>query len=290
MRLKKLLVFCVSLVLISSCGSDFKQLASGFELRKIESKGGDAPKDAEAISVHMNIAIDDSLVIDSRELYPIGRRLAMNNMWPDFKDVLRRVGKGDSIQVRMSLAQYAKLEGRSTALRDSSAVVLMSIRVLDVDDEAKLIEKMVNDQLNYEIEQIERYLINNNLEAERTEEGVYYIISRQGDGDFVSEKDNVSSYFTLRLLDGRVLASTDEEINRSNGLHTEGREYGPYEFTLTRDRSLEGWRIGVPKLREGGSGTLFIPSRYAFGVNGISGSIAPNTTVVYDIEILDLNK
>lgn len=288
MRVKSLFVLSMLSLMLVACGSDYEQLASGYLLRTVESGGGEPPGDTDAIKVHMKIELEDSLIVDSRDLFPIGRRLAMNNMWPEFKDILSRVGKGDSIQVQMSLPEYAKLEGRSAPLKDSSLVVTMSMRVLDVDNEASLIERMVNDQLAYEIEQIEKFVVNNNLEAERTDEGIYYIISREGEGEYVKEDDTVVSNFTLKLLNGKVLSSTLEEVSKANDLHTANREYEPYIFTFDAQKLLEGWVIGLPKLRAGGAGTLIIPSRYAYGSRSRAGVVPPNATLIYDLEILEL--
>lgn len=287
---KKILLFIsLSILLFPACDSGFKQLSSGYALRIVESKGGQTPTDTDAVKVHMKIQLDDSLVVDSKELYPIGRRLGMKNMWPEFKAILSQVGNGDSVQIRMGLPEYAKLEGRTAALRDSSQMVTMSMRILDVDNESSLIEKMVNDQLAYEIEQIEKYLVNNNLEAERTEEGIYYIISQQGEGDVIGMKDEVVSNFTLKFLDGEVIGSTKEEVAKEHGLYREGQTFENYVFRL-EDSRVEGWTIGLQKFREGTVGTLLIPSRFAYGSRGAGGVIPPNSTLVYDIEVLELNK
>jgi FKBP-type peptidyl-prolyl cis-trans isomerase FkpA len=281
-----LLLVTISIVLIS-CEADFEQLASGYEIKRIESKGGKQPADKDAIRVHMSIALDDSVFFDTREVFPVGRKLAMNNMWPAFKEVLQTIGNGDSVQIRMGLPEYAKLEGRTLALRDSTLMVTMSMRVLDVADEAAVIEKMMRDQFDYEQEQIQEYLVNNNLEAEYIDEEVYYIVSQEGTGDFITLSDSVIAQVTLRTLEGVVLGTNKEDVAIANGLHVEGREYEPLRFTVEGE-SVEGWMRYIPRFRQGGAGTLIIPSRYGYGSRGAGNMIPPNTTLVYDIEILEL--
>ena len=155
----------------------------------------------------------------------------------------------------------------------------MSMRVLDVDDEANMIEKMVKDQFDYEKSKSEKYLINNNLDAQRTEEGVYYIISHEGEGEQVAFDDTVMSNFTLKLLNDKVLTTTDEDVAKQTGIYNSAGKYVPYTFTLEKDRLLEGWLIAIPLLKEGGKGTFFIPSRYAFGTKSAAGVIPPNATL-----------
>jgi len=274
-------------VLLISCEAEFEQLASGYEIKRIESKGGRQPADKDAIRVHMSIALDDSVFFDTREVFPIGRKLAMNNMWPAFKEVLKTIGNGDSVQIRMGLPEYAKLEGRTLALRDSTLSVTMSMRVLDVSDEAAVIQKMVLDQFDYEQEQIQEYLVNNNLEAEYIDEEVYYIVSQEGTGDLISLSDSVIAHVTLKTLEGVVLGTNKEDIAIANGLHVEGRAYEPLRFTVEGE-GMDVWMRFIPRFRQGGSGTLIIPSRYGYGSRGAGNMIPPNTTLVYDVEILEL--
>lgn len=280
--------YSLFVLLVVSCGPKFEQLQSGFEFRSIESMNGKYAEDGDALKVHMTITIEDTVVTDTRDFSPIGRRLAMNSMQPEFKEVIRRIGVGDSAQIRMNLYKYAKLEGQPGDLADSAKTITMSIRVLDIKNEANMIEDMINELTEFEENAIKDYLINNNLEAQRTEEGVYYIISREGDGEHVAVGDTVVSNFTLKLLNDKVLTTTEESVAQEAGVYNSAGRYVPYSFTLEKDRLLEGWLIGVPLLKEGGKGTFFLPSRYGFGTKSAAGVIPPNATLIYDIEVLEL--
>jgi FKBP-type peptidyl-prolyl cis-trans isomerase FkpA len=50
---------------------------------------------------------------------------------------------------------------------------------------------------------------------------------------------------------------------------------------------IEGWTEGIPYFKEGGSGKLLVPSALAYGRQG-SGSIAPNTVLIFDVELIDV--
>ncbi len=287
--MKKSGIFYILLIiLVVSCGPKFEQMESGYEFRSVESKNGKLPEDGDALKVHMTITIEDTVVTDTREFSPIGRRLAMNSMKPDFKEVIKKIGVGDSAQIRMNLYAYAKLEGQMGNPADSAKTIVMSMRVLDIKNEANMIEDMINEQTEFEENAIKEYLVNNNLEAQRTEEGVYYIISQEGEGENVASGDTVISNFTLKLLNDKVLTTTEEAVAKEGGIYKSSNQYVPYTFTLEKDRLLEGWLIGVPLLKEGGKGTFFLPSRYAFGTKSAAGVIPPNATLIYDIEVLEL--
>jgi FKBP-type peptidyl-prolyl cis-trans isomerase len=45
--------------------------------------------------------------------------------------------------------------------------------------------------------------------------------------------------------------------------------------------------LGIPKFKEGGNGTLLIPSALGYGSTG-TGSIPGNTVLVFDVELIDI--
>ncbi|MBR9860883.1 peptidylprolyl isomerase [bacterium] len=122
-----------------------------------------------------------------------------------------------------------------------------------------------------ENESIEEYLDEKGLSAEKTEEGVYFIIDEVGTGDNPLASDDVTVDYEGYTLDEKVFDSSYER----------GK---PATFNL--QNVIEGWQIGIPLFREGGSGTLIIPSELAYGTNPPPGSgIEKNEVLVFDIEL-----
>lgn len=120
---------------------------------------------------------------------------------------------------------------------------------------------------------INQYLTENNLTAEKSASGLYYIIEDEGIGNALPTlADEVKVLYTGYLLDDTVF---DQTVNNT-----------PVEFVLSG--VIEGWKEGIRLFKKEGKGKLFIPSAMAYGSSPPDGSIIPsNAVLIFDIELLD---
>ncbi len=126
-------------------------------------------------------------------------------------------------------------------------------------------------QLNLERQAIEQYLADNNLTATWDSTiSLYYYIEEPGTGGNPDLTDTVTVKYRGYLLNGQVFDET-----RDNQTAT---------FPLAG--LIQGWQLGIPLLEKGGIGTFYLPSAVAYGRFG-SGSIPPNTPIIFDIELVD---
>ena len=61
----------------------------------------------------------------------------------------------------------------------------------------------------------------------------------------------------------------------------------PFEFILGTGLVIEGWDIGLKYIDEEGTGILIVPSGLGYG-NTVSGSIPPNSVLVFRVSLLDI--
>ncbi len=61
----------------------------------------------------------------------------------------------------------------------------------------------------------------------------------------------------------------------------------PFTFVLGDPRLIQGWNDGIVGMREGGLRRITIPPALGYGARG-SGSIPPNATLIFEIELLDV--
>jgi FKBP-type peptidyl-prolyl cis-trans isomerase len=119
----------------------------------------------------------------------------------------------------------------------------------------------------------EKFLAENASKAgvQQTESGLQYILHEEGDGEKVQPTDKVLVNYKGTLIDG-----TEFDANDST------------EFLA--NQVIKGWTEGLGLLAKGGKATLFIPSELAYGERGAGRDIEPNSTLVFEVEVLDIIK
>lgn len=110
-------------------------------------------------------------------------------------------------------------------------------------------------------------------EVMTTESGLQYEVLEEGEGEKPGPEDQVKVHYTGELLSGEVFDSS--------------RERGePVTFGL--NQVIPGWTEGLQLMKEGSRYKLYIPSELAYGPGGNMG-IGPNETLVFDVELLEVN-
>ncbi len=107
-----------------------------------------------------------------------------------------------------------------------------------------------------------------------TASGLQYLVLEQGTGHQHPEaRDTVKVHYHGTLLDGTVF---DSSVERGE----------PIEFGL--GQVIKGWTEGLQLMVVGEKTRLFIPSELAYG-NRSAGAIQPGSTLIFDVELLEIN-
>ena len=108
-----------------------------------------------------------------------------------------------------------------------------------------------------------------------TESGLKYFDIVEGDGATPEMGKMVITHYTGWLEDGTVF---DSSIDRGE----------PFSFVLEEGMVIEGWLEGVLSMKVGGKRQLVIPSDLGYGDAGAGGTISPGATLIFEIELLDI--
>ncbi|NUF32953.1 FKBP-type peptidyl-prolyl cis-trans isomerase [Acinetobacter oleivorans] len=106
-----------------------------------------------------------------------------------------------------------------------------------------------------------------------TKSGLQYQVLKEGSGQKPKATSRVKVNYEGRLLDGTVF---DSSIARNH----------PVEFQLSQ--VIAGWTEGLQTMKEGGKTRFFIPANLAYGEVGAGDTIGPNSTLIFDIELLQV--
>ena len=107
-----------------------------------------------------------------------------------------------------------------------------------------------------------------------TTSGLQYSIEKEGTGAKPTTTDRVKVHYTGRLLNGNAFDSSVES--------------GPAEFGVSE--VIKGWTEALQLMPVGSKWKLFIPSDLAYGDRGAGQDIKPGSTLVFDVELLDIVK
>lgn len=119
------------------------------------------------------------------------------------------------------------------------------------------------------------FIKKNNLKAQKTASGLYYVVDKKGNGKHATASNQVKVHYNGTLLNGTKF---DSSYDRGE----------PITFPLSG--VIKGWTEGIPLLEEGGKGKLIIPSALGYGASGAGGVIKANEVLVFDVELLEIIK
>ncbi|MFZ0278661.1 MAG: FKBP-type peptidyl-prolyl cis-trans isomerase [Candidatus Sulfotelmatobacter sp.] len=109
----------------------------------------------------------------------------------------------------------------------------------------------------------------------KTDSGLVYWDIRVGNGVVAKEGSHVRVHYTGWLTNGKKF---DSSVDAGK----------PFDFTIGNGEVIKGWEEGVAGMKVGGKRQLRIPPALGYGAAGYPGAIPPNATLIFDIQLLNV--
>jgi FKBP-type peptidyl-prolyl cis-trans isomerase len=119
--------------------------------------------------------------------------------------------------------------------------------------------------------EITDYIAKNNLTAQRSDSGLYYVINEPGTGTQPTSTSNVTVAYKGYFTNGAIFDQSSAA----------GISFG-------LNQVIKGWTEGIPHFKTGGSGILLIPSSLGYG-NNTNGPIPGGSVLVFDVKLISIN-
>jgi FKBP-type peptidyl-prolyl cis-trans isomerase len=167
-----------------------------------------------------------------------------------------------------------KFQGKSLLVTEEESQKIMSDFVANIrnkQNEEK--QKLANQNL----EQGNKFFEENKKQegVVTTESGLQFVILKQGDGPIPVKTDRVKTHYKGTTLDG-----TEFDSSYKRGT--------PATFPVTG--VIKGWTEALLSMKVGSKYKLFIPSELAYGERGAGKLIGPNAALIFDIELVSIEK
>jgi peptidylprolyl isomerase len=108
-----------------------------------------------------------------------------------------------------------------------------------------------------------------------TESGLKYYDIVEGDGEMPKTGQTVVVHYTGWLENSQQF---DSSVDRDS----------PFSFTIGQGSVIPGWDEGVATMKVGGKRQLVIPPELAYGDSGAGNAIPPGATLIFDVELLEI--
>lgn len=266
--MKKCLLNLLLLGLLISCASTpkdridydlFRETDSGLRYRITSHGRGLQPKEGELVTIHYVGTLEDGTVIDStrRREEPFTFVLADGEVIDGMDEAVSLMRQGDTAEfiIPPELA-YGE---RQVGLIPPNSTLHFEIELIDISPPIE----------------VEPYDTHGKAEI-TTESGLTCILVEEGSGRRAAPGFSVKVHYTVYLEDGTVV---DSSVKRDR----------PMEFTLGMGEVIQGWEEGIALMREGDRMRLIVPPELAYGEEGIPGMIPGNATLIFDIELLEID-
>ena len=281
-------IICIFIFLfapfLSKGQTGFITSPSGLKYRFFTHETGLKPKKGDIVKFNFYLYTDkDSLLFPKRPpMFPQQALIAESSYKGDIEEAFKMMTKGDSAVFLVSADSF--YSGTDTKMPvPTGSMVKATIKLIDIEtpeahalelqkekDDIESTEKRLKAQ---EIKGLDKFIQVQEPNATKTDDGIYYVIEHKGTGALPKDSQTIIIKYTTHLLDATAIDAGNSKI---------------ISFVLGRHEVIRGLELGSRLLKKHSKARIYVPSKFAYGKEGLGKIVPPYMPLVYDVEILDI--
>lgn len=277
--------FCVMLSMFTGCNNapkGYKSTDNGLYYHYFVENEGKTPNVGDIIDFVWECTVNDTTTIIASSPYMI--KLQEPTYATDLMEGMAMMHKGDSVSFIVDIdSTFRYVFGMSQLPEEfnSNDVMKFNIKINDFYPESEYMNKMIEaikarypEETERAYAEMQQYFALNNVVATPTASGLYYVMTKEGNGDMPAKGDNVKVHYTGKLLNGKVF---DSSVERGE----------PIEVPIGMGYVIPGWDEGIMMMSKGEKGVLYIPYYLGYGDRGAGADIPPFANLIFEVELID---
>jgi peptidylprolyl isomerase len=263
------IILALLALLLAACGTSFGEQTtngeettttdSGLQYIEIEAGDGPAPQAGEIVAVHYRGTLEDGTEFDNSydRGEPFAFALGRGMVIPGWDEGIAMMKEGGKAKLIIPPEQAYGEQGAGGVI-PPNATLVFEVELISIVPGSPDAPTAV-DEADYTT----------------TDSGLKYYDLEVGDGPSPEEGQTVSVHYTGWLEDGTKF---DSSLDRGQ----------PFTLVIGVGQVIPGWDEGVLSMNVGTKRQLVIPSELAYGDREVGGLIPPNSTLIFEVELLDV--
>lgn len=235
--------------------NDYITTSSGLKYKIVKKGDGKQAQAGNIVVVHYIGKLENGSVFDNSydRGQPIRFKLGVGRVIKGWDEGIALLHKGD--KAKFIIPPELGYGNRKVGSIPPNSTLYFDVELLDIVPAPKAFDVEGKDTI-------------------KTKSGLKYIMVKSNPNGKQAQAGNmVLVHYTGYLSNGKIF---DSSVERGK----------PFSFPLGQGRVIKGWDEGIAYLKEGEKARFIIPSNLAYGEKGAPPLIPPNSTLIFDVEII----